>query len=182
VTQKDGIMIRAICSSLVLALFSFIACQPPAEEEAPMPESEMSAMPGMDATAGLSPDDLAAIQTGTQAWEDAAIANDWAALAANYAQDAKLMPPNHDVVQGRAAIQEFFGTFPPITDVQLEQLEVEGIGEIAYIRGSYTLTMTPEGAEPINDSGKYLEIRRKQADGGWLIAHDLWNSDLPLPQ
>lgn len=172
-------MIRAIYGSLVLTLFSLTACQPPAEEESAMSETEMSEMAE---PAGLSTDDLAAIQATTQAWEDAALANDWQALAATYTQDAKLMPPNHDVVQGRAAIQEFFGTFPPITDIQLDQLEVEGTGGIAYIRGSYTITMTPEGAEPINDSGKYLEIRHKQADGSWLLSHDLWNTDLPLAQ
>ena len=172
-------MIRAICSSLVLALFSLTACQPPAEEEAPMPESEMSEM---GEPAGLSPDDLAAIETTTQAWEEAAVANDWAALAANYTQDAKLMPPNHDMVQGRTAIQAFFAEFPPLSDVQLDNIEVEGAGDTAYTRGTYTITMTPEGADPITESGKYLTIHRKQADGSWPLAFDIWNSDLPLPQ
>ncbi len=41
----------------------------------------------------------------------------------------------------------------------------------------------PEGAaEPVQDRGKYVEIRRKQADGAWLIAVDIFNSDLPIPQ
>ncbi|HEX9724908.1 MAG TPA: SgcJ/EcaC family oxidoreductase [Vicinamibacteria bacterium] len=172
-------MIRAIYGSLVLVLFSLTACQPPAEEESPMPESEMSEM---GEPAGLSPDDLAAIQATTQAWEDAALANDFEALAATYTQDAKLMPPNHDMVQGRAAIQDFMGTFPPITDMELDPIEVEGAGDIAYVRGNYKITMAPEGGEPISDSGKYLEIRRKQSDGAWLLSHDLWNSDQPLPQ
>jgi len=169
-------MIRFVVGCLVLFLASLTACQPPASEEPAMTETEMAE------PAGLSSDDLAGIRAVEQAWEDAAGANDWEALGEVYTEDATLMPPNHDPVEGRAAIQEFFGTFPPITDVQLEIVEIDGTGDTAYVRGRYTITMAPEGAEPITDSGKYLEVRRKQADGRWLFTHDLWNSDLPLPQ
>ena len=57
------------------------------------------------------------------------------------------------------------------------------MGEVILpMRGAYSLTIQPEGApESIRDTGKYIEIRRKQQDGSWLIAIDIWNSDLPLP-
>ena len=35
--------------------------------------------------------------------------------------------------------------------------------------------------QPIQDHGKFIEIRRKQPDGSWLISRDIFNSDLPLP-
>jgi len=41
------------------------------------------------------------------------------------------------------------------------------------------MTMTPEGSDPIDDTGKYLEIWKKQADGGWKVVRDIFNSDLP---
>lgn len=172
-------MIRASSGSLVLFLVSLAACQPPASEESAMPESETAEMAE---PAGLSEEDRAAIEETTQAWVEAAGANDFEALAATYTEDALLMPPNHEAVQGRAAIQEFFGTFPPITDVELAPVEIDGAGDIAFVRGTYTITMTPEGAEPISDSGKYIEIRERQADGSWLLSHDQWNSNLPPPE
>ena len=37
------------------------------------------------------------------------------------------------------------------------------------------------GGVTLPDSGKFLEIRRRQADGRWLIPRDIGNSDIPLP-
>ena len=170
---------RWTSASLILVLFGLTSCQPPAQEESTMMESETSEMAE---PAPLSAEDVAAVNALTQAWAEAARANDWAALAALYTQDAVLMPPNHEAVRGRSAIQEFFGTFPPVSDLQLNGTEVDGVGDVAFVTGSYSLTLAPEGVEPIQDSGKFLDIRRKQADGSWLFHLDQYNSDLPLPQ
>ncbi len=42
-------------------------------------------------------------------------------------------------------------------------MEIEGLGDLAYDRGTYSQTVTPDGAAPIEDRGKYLTILRKQA-------------------
>jgi uncharacterized protein (TIGR02246 family) len=124
---------------------------------------------------------MAAHEATSQAWLEAARAGDWAAAAATYTEDAVLLPPNQATVVGRSNIQEALGAFPPITAIDLQVTEVEGRGDLAYVIGTYTMTVAPEGADPITDSGKYLEIRRKQADGSWLLTHDMYSSDLPLP-
>lgn len=61
--------------------------------------------------------------------------------------------------------------------------EMDGRGNLAYVRGAYSLAI-PMGKmmEPIHDSGKYIEMRRKQADGSWLIALDIYNCDLEQPE
>ena len=41
------------------------------------------------------------------------------------------------------------------------------------------MTMNPPGAEPVHEAGKYIEIRKKQADGSWLLYRDIYNSDMP---
>jgi uncharacterized protein (TIGR02246 family) len=166
-------MLRASGIAVLWLIFALSACQPPASEgPAEMTES---------APAGLSSDDLAANQATTNAWLDGARAGDMAALAATYTTDGVLMPPNHEAVEGRAGIQAFMESFPHFTEIDLQPIEVNGEGDLAYVRGTYTVTMAPEGGQPINDTGKYMEIRQKQADGSWLIARDEWNSDLPLP-
>ena len=116
----------------------------------------------------------------SQAFVRAALASDWATVAALYGDDAVLNPPNEPAVKGRAAIQAFFAKFPPITALKFTNIAVEGHDDLAYTLGSYTMTLAPPGAAaPVKDSGKYVEIRRKQRDGRWLIAVDIFNSDLP---
>ena len=39
------------------------------------------------------------------------------------------------------------------------------------------MTIEVDGAS-VEDVGKYIEIRRKQADGSWLLDVDMFNSDL----
>ena len=149
--------------ALALTLVSFVACQPPGPAE-------------------LSEEDIAAIEASAQAWLDAVRASDWPAVAAMYTDDAVFMPPNEPAVVGRDSILAWFEAFPPIGDVDIEVVEIDGRGELVYVRGTYELTITPEGLGPIADSGKWLEIRRKQADGSWPLSRDIFNSDLALPE
>ncbi len=150
---------------LVLTLAS-TACQPAAQE-----------------AAGLSEEDAAAIRSSTEPFVDAIRAGDWAGVAALYTEDAVYMPPNEPAFEGRAAIEAWLGAFPPLPDFSLAVVETDGRGDLAFVRGTYAWTIMPEGApEPIQDTGKYIEIWRKQPDGSWLIAVDIFNSDMPLPE
>ena len=136
---------------------------------------------GCQGPAGLSEADRTAIRQGCQDFAKLMNAKDWKGAAALYAEDAIVLPPNQAAVQGRAAIQASLEGFPPFSNFQVQTLEIEGRGDLAYERGTNSLTVTPAGAAPIEDRGKYVAIWRKQADGSWKILRDIWNSDLPLP-
>ncbi len=100
------------------------------------------------------------------------------ALSHLYSVDAVLMPPGQAEVTGRADIQQWMAAFPPVSVFDMEIDEIDGRDDLAYIRGRYRMVMQPEGApEPIEDKGKYLEVRKKQADGSWPMAVDIFNSD-----
>jgi ketosteroid isomerase-like protein len=152
-------------TSLVVStlLLSAAACQPPAP-------------------AGLTDKDKATIDSLDQKFTGLAIKGDFDGLvSAYYSDDAVLLPPNAPPATGHAAIVAFFRTFPPITAFQLHTAEIEGAGDLAYLRGHYVMTMTPPGGPAMADSGKYLEIWRKQSDGSWKAARDMFSSDVPLP-
>jgi uncharacterized protein (TIGR02246 family) len=152
---------KAFRTSLLLTVLSLLACQ-------------------ASGPSGLTQADRDAIAEISTAFLEAARGQDWTALAATYTEDAILMPPNQHAVQGRTAIQAFFENFPPMSDMTLENVEVEGVGDMAYIRGIYSMTINMDGVEPMVDTGKYLEVRKKQADGSWLLHRDMFSSDIAM--
>jgi ketosteroid isomerase-like protein len=130
----------------------------------------------------LSEEEVAAIRDTAAAYHEAAVAKDWDAVSTFFTTDAVAMPPHQPMVQGRADIKEWYASFPPVTDVELPIVEIDGRGDMAYSRGTYSMTMVMEGVpEPVTLIGKNLVIWRKQADGSWLIAVEMFNSDLPMP-
>ena len=131
--------------------------------------------------AKLSDADLAAVKALQTDWGKNAVAADWDAFGKMFAADVVGMPPNADVTKGRDALVALGKAYPKITKFTAEQLEVTGAGDLAVARGKYSLTATPTGAPEINDTGSYVDVFRKGADGKWAYAQVIWHSDLPLP-
>ena len=132
--------------------------------------------------ATLTDADRATVDSMSRVFSEKMVSGDWAGLVKMYyADDAILLPPNMPSVTGHAAIEAAFRTFPPITSASLHTEEVAGSGDMAYVRGTYRMTMAPPGGAAIADSGKYLEIWKKQADGSWKSARDMFSSDVPIP-
>ena len=86
------------------------------------------------------------------------------------------MPPNQELVIGRSAIRNLFSTLT-VSEFQLEPVEIDGRGDLASARGTYSWTVRVGEGEPVTESGKWLTIWRKQADGTWLLSQDISNSD-----
>jgi uncharacterized protein (TIGR02246 family) len=130
----------------------------------------------------LSQADLRKIDDVTQTAVNAALARDFATWAALFLDDAVVNPPNEPAVKGRAAIRAWLEKFPPITEFKLKNEKIEGRDDLAYLLGTYTMTITPSGAPgPVKDSGKFVTVVRRQPDGRWLCAVDMFSSDLPPP-
>ena len=133
-------------------------------------------------SAKLADKDVAAIKAASDVFSKGMVAGDRAALLKLYTEAASFLPPNDKAVTGRAAIQAWMQNLPPVKEFKLTPVEIDGRGDLAYVRGTFSMTMLPAGAPgPIMDVGKYVEIRPKQADGSWLISVDIFNSDLPAP-
>ena len=136
---------------------------------------------GCERPTGLSKADRTAVHQAQENDVKLTNAQDWKGDLALYAEDATLMPPNQAAIQGKTPIQAWIEAYPPISNLQEQSLEIEGQGNLAYDRGTYSMTVTHVGAKPTEDHGKYLTIWRKQADGSWKISRAIYNSDLPLP-
>jgi ketosteroid isomerase-like protein len=102
-----------------------------------------------------------------------------AAVAENYTPDARLLPPNSNVINGTDEIQNFWqGAMDMgVKKVTLETLNAMGYGTIADEEGNYTLYTENN---MVIDRGKYVVIWKKEA-GAWKLFRDIWNSNNPAP-
>ncbi|MGD2153820.1 MAG: SgcJ/EcaC family oxidoreductase [Gemmatimonadales bacterium] len=132
----------------------------------------------------LSEEDVAAINDlAERRMVEALLAEDFAAFAALFTEDAVRMPPNEPLHEGRAAIEAWTtSNWGPLTTTEFTQraLEIDGRGDLAYVRGVYSATVEVPGVpEPITEDGKMLAILRKQPDGSWLVSRAIYNADAP---
>lgn len=133
------------------------------------------------APAGLTAEDEAAIESLHNVYTQLLLARDFDALEALYTENTVLMSSNMPALEGIQTVRAWWEGYPEITAMKLTTLEVDGRGDLAYVRGMYEMTFVVEGAS-VSDTGKFIEILRKQEDGSWLTAVDIFNSDLPLPE
>jgi uncharacterized protein (TIGR02246 family) len=164
---------------LVALLVLGAACQARPKTETAMAGAGSEAA----AAASLSDEDKASIRAVDTEWARAAKAGDGEAIAALYAVDAVLLPPGEPMVKGEAAKKywvDFANGFSGPTE--LNTMTVEGGGDVASAIGTYKMTLTPKkaGAKPLPiDEGKYIEVLKRQGDGSWKIAYDIWNPNAP---
>jgi len=131
-------------------------------------------------------DDVTAIRALAEEWSSAVEAGDVAGVLATYPDDAVRMPPDAAPYSGRQVFNEYFtGIFD--TFVVGVVWPVEGTEEIAvangwaYHLGEYILTITPRaGGETIEEHGTAVEICRRQPDGSWRFAREIWNRNNPV--
>ena len=124
----------------------------------------------------------AAIEEGAIAWEIAFNAGDGKAVAELYTEDAVLLPPDAERVDGKAAIAEFWqGAIDSgLADADLEPVEVVEVGNLAYEIGVVTLSAPGSDSERVAVSGKYIVIWQRADDGVWRLHRDIWNMN-PAP-
>jgi ketosteroid isomerase-like protein len=131
------------------------------------------------AITGPSNDDLVAIRKMDAQYRDAALAKDWAAVTAMFADKAVLMPPGAPLVAGSAAIRDWYVNLPfTIQEFTTNPEAIGGSGNLAINRGSYKLVFTPQGAAaPVTEVGKYIWVMQRQADKSWRVTTGIWNKD-----
>jgi uncharacterized protein (TIGR02246 family) len=117
-------------------------------------------------------------------WSKAAEARDLERALSFYSRDAVVLPGNAPVVNGKEAIRALWVSLlsPDISvSWQATKVVVARSGDLGYVIGTYTLSAKDAQGKPANDHGKLIEIYKKQADGSWKVAVDMYNSDLAVP-
>lgn len=127
--------------------------------------------------------DEAAIKSADTQWAKAAAAKDVDATVAYYSDDASLLPPNAAMASDKASIRAAWaGLLGPGTTLSWQATKVEAArsGDLGYVIGTYQMESKDAAGKEESDRGKFVEVWKKQADGNWKAAADIFNSDLPV--
>lgn len=124
------------------------------------------------------PYDASAMDIDVQAladrWTEAYNRHDAQALAAVYAQDARLMMHGAPTIAGRGDIGAFwaedFGEDDPLTVLTVTHA-VDGI-DMILVHGDYEVIARDDGARL--GFGRFAHIWFDRGDGEWLLDRDLW--------
>lgn len=93
-----------------------------------------------------------------------------------YAEDCRMMPPGGPMTVGRDAVRDLVGgLMGKSLSIRYEQIQVERIsGELIMSLGRGLGTLD---GEPIHS--KHILLLRRDGDGVWRIAADIYNFDEP---
>jgi uncharacterized protein (TIGR02246 family) len=124
---------------------------------------------------------VAEVNAVAQAFHDGVANRDAEALTRLYAPEGRLLPPNMEPCIGRTAIhatmQQLLDT--GVRSLDVEPIEIRDAGDMTIEYGRYTMSIEPEGGEPMTDLGKYVVVHETQDDGSSKIVLDIFNSNLP---
>jgi ketosteroid isomerase-like protein len=147
----------------LVVVIAAVACQPPKSAE-------------------LSEQDITALKGISGKWTKAQVASDWSAMESLFADNVALFPANMAPVQGKEAVMTFLKGFPKLSAFTATPAEVGGSGDVSYDRGTYSFTTAAAPNAPsMTETGIYLAISKRQADGTWKVMRDIWHSDSPAP-
>jgi ketosteroid isomerase-like protein len=130
--------------------------------------------------------DEAAIRKADSAWSVATGSKQINEFMNYVAEDGIIQAPNALTAKGKDAVQKlmsgFFGIPGFTVKWQATKVEVSSSGDIGYSLGAYELSVNDAQGKPITDHGKYTTIWKKQSDGSWKVAVDMFNTDMPAQQ
>jgi uncharacterized protein (TIGR02246 family) len=145
-------------------------------------QAPTAATPTPDARAAL---DEQAIRDAEAAWVKAFATKEPEKAAAIYTNDADSMLPDTPIMAGKPAI--IAGMKPELGDPNFSlvfapaKVEIAKSGDIAYSQGKFKYTTTdPKTGKRVGQTGNYVEVYKKQADGTWKVQEDIATEEAPL--
>ena len=124
-----------------------------------------------------------AIEANTKQFIEAFNRGDATAVANMYAMNARLLPPNSEMIEGRANIQKFWqgASTAGMRLTALDIVDLDVRGNTAIEVGRYTATMPGAGGAMTTDKGKYVVVWKREGRN-WKLAIDVFNTNLPASQ
>lgn len=117
------------------------------------------------------------VKAAYAAWDAALNKGDAKAVAAFYATDAKLLPPDHNVYEGPAGAEKFFAGIigAGVTGHKLEMLDADGGDALAAAAAKWSAQGKDASGKPAAFGGVATHVFEKQADGSLKLRMHTFN-------
>jgi ketosteroid isomerase-like protein len=117
------------------------------------------------------------IESAYNAWDGAFNRGDAEALAALYSENAKLLPPTHEMFEGRQAIKRFWeGLFRAgMTGHTLELITAEDNQRSAVGVAKWSARGKSRDGNEATFRGSVVHVFEKQQDSGLKLWLHIWN-------
>jgi ketosteroid isomerase-like protein len=116
---------------------------------------------------------------------------EWAAAAAEgrdverilsyWTEDAVVMPPGFPSLVGKEALRAYVEGSLRIPGFRItwesSRVELSADGRLAYMFGRNAVTMNGPDGNPVTSEGRAVTIWRREPDGEWRCAVDIWNAE-----
>jgi ketosteroid isomerase-like protein len=116
--------------------------------------------------------------------------SEWSALAAEgsdvdailsyWTDDAVVLPPDLPEVRGKDALREYVLGSLQIPGFRItwssDEAVISSDGSLAYLFSENAVTLNGPDGTPMTTKGRAVTIWRKEPDGEWRCAVDIWNA------
>jgi uncharacterized protein (TIGR02246 family) len=106
-------------------------------------------------------------------------------LVSFFAADGALLAQGVPAAVGHDAIHQFITGMMATPGFALtwkaSKADVSVSGDLGYTAGAYEMTVNDPTGAPMTEKGKFVTVWKKQPDGQWKVAQDIFNADTPPP-
>ena len=105
-------------------------------------------------------------------------------IVSYWTDDAIVLAPNLPAIIGKAALRKYVADSLKIPGFKISwtanDVTMSPDGQLAYMFARNTVTMNEPNGTPVTHEGRAVTIWRRESDGEWRCAVDIWNAEPPL--
>ena len=116
---------------------------------------------------------------------------EWAALSSKgqdvdrivafWTDDARVFAPGLPAFSGKAALRRYVEGALAIPGFHItwstSEASLSPDGQLAYLLSTNAVTMPGPGGQPVTTNGRAVTVWRREPDGNWRCAVDIWNDE-----
>jgi ketosteroid isomerase-like protein len=113
--------------------------------------------------------------------QSAAERHDVERILSYWTEDAVVLPPGLPAVVGKAALRQYVEGSMQIPGFRItwesKDVMLSPDGQLAYMFSRNAVTVNAPDGTPVTTEGRAVTIWRRESDGEWRCAVDIWNAD-----